>query len=213
MSFAAQARWLLVPLFVALTGCSGLFETDARPIQSYVLRITPSDPASGVPIKGTLRVSRPLAAPGLETDRIVLVQSDHRLNYFTASRWAGNLPDVVESLAVERLIGTGLWSVVQDSRSSFPGDYTLQITVRRFDADYTQDPNAPTVHVALDCVLGRRMDRELLAAFSAEVNEQSTENRLSSVVQAFEVATNKALSTIAERTTESVRTSRDPSPP
>jgi cholesterol transport system auxiliary component len=206
-------RSLAIPLLVSLAGCSGLLETDAQPVQSYVLRVTPSDPPDGAPIKGSLRVSRPIASPGLETERIVLVQSDHRLNYFTASRWAGNLPEVVEALAVERLRGTGMWSVVQDSRSSFPGDYTLQITVRRFDADYTENPNAPIIRVALDCVLGRRMDRELLATFSTEVNEQTTENRLASVVGAFEVATNKALTTIAERAAESIRTSKVPSPP
>jgi cholesterol transport system auxiliary component len=204
---------LWAPLFLVLAGCGGLFETDGQPVQSYVLRVTPSEPQKGTPIKGTLRVSRPLTSPGLESERIVLVQSDHRLDFFTASRWAGNLPDVIESLAVERLRSTAVWSVVQDSRSAFPGDYTLQITVRRFEADYTQNAELPVVRVAFDCIMGRRLDRELLAAFSAEVNEPAAANRLAAVVGAFEVATNKALAEIAERAAESVRTSKAPSPP
>jgi cholesterol transport system auxiliary component len=204
---------LLAPWLAFSAGCSGLFETDAQPVQAYVLRVAPSDESEGVPIKGSLRVSRPLASPGLESERIVLVQSDHRLSYFTASRWAGALPEVVESLAVEKLRSAGVWNVVQDSRSSFPSDYSLQITVRRFDADYTRDPNAPVVRVTLDCVLGRRADRELLSAFSTEVTEQSSENRLAAIVQAFEVATNKVLDRITERAAEAIRTSKVPSPP
>jgi cholesterol transport system auxiliary component len=203
----------LVVTVALLTGCSGLFETDTPPVQAYVLRIDPQQQPAGDPVKGTLRVSHPLAAPGLETERIVLVQSDHRLNFFTASRWASSVPDIVEALAIETLRGTQTWSVVTGSNSGFPGDYNLQITVRRFDADYTENPNAPVVRVALDCVVGRRTDRELLGSFTAEATEPSAENRLAAVVEAFERATNKALMIVAERSAESVRTSKAPSSP
>ena len=205
---------LICGLVAPLAGCSGFFETDTPPVQSYVLRVMPpSESAAGAPLKGTLRVSQPLASPGLESDRIVLVQSDHRLDYFQASRWAASLPEVVESLAIETLRSTGVWSIVQGSSSGFPSDYTLQITVRRFDADYSENPNAPVIRVAFDCVVARRSDRELLGGFTAEASEQIGENRLTSVVAAFESATNKALMTVAERTAQSVRTSKAPTLP
>jgi cholesterol transport system auxiliary component len=158
-------------------------------------------------------VSQPFASPGLETERIVLVQSDHRLSYFEASRWAASVPEVIESLAIETLRGSGAWSIVQGSNSGFPSDYTLQITVRRFDADYSESPDAPVIRVAFDCLVARRADRELLGSFSAEAVEQASENRLAVVVGAFERATNKALATVVERSSESVRTSRAPSLP
>jgi cholesterol transport system auxiliary component len=200
-------------LLAPLAGCSGLFETDVPPVQSYVLRATPPPQPAGPPIKGTLRVSHPLSFPGLETERIVLVQSDHRLSYFQASRWASTVPDVVESLAIETLRSSGVWSIVQGSNSGFPSDYTLQISVRRFDADYSESPDAPVIRVAFDCVVGRRADRELLGSFTAEATEQAGENRLATVVGAFERATNKALATVAERSAESIRTSKAPSLP
>jgi len=210
---SVRALMMSTLLLAPLSGCSGLFETDTPPVQSYVLRVAAPPEVAGQPLKGTLRVSHPLAAPGLESDRIVLVQSDHRLSYFQASRWAASLPDVVEALAIETLRGTGMWTIVQGSSSGFPNDFTLQITVRRFDADYSQNPNAPVVRVAFDCIVGRRVDRELLSSFTAEATETVGENRLASVVEAFERATNKALATVAERSAESVRTSKAPSPP
>ena len=204
---------VMAALLSPLSACSGLFATDTPPVQTYVLRMSQPQEPAGQPVKGTLRVSHPLASPGLASERIVLVQSDHRLTYFEASRWAANVPDVVEALAIETLRGAGVWTIVQGSNSGFPSDYTLQITVRRFEADYSESPNAPVVRVAFDCVVGRRADRELLGSFTAEAVESVGENRLASVVEAFERATNKALVMVAERSAESVRTSKAPSPP
>jgi cholesterol transport system auxiliary component len=211
---AAAACVLVLPL----AACGGFLNSESAPVQSYLLRAAPVAEPAAKPINATIRVSRPLASPGLESDRIMLVQSDRRLNNFTASRWAGSTPEVLETLTVDTLRGTGLWSVVQDSRSGFPADYYLQITIRRFEADYTNSAGGtaggpPTVHVSLSCVLGRRSDRELITSFVADAAEPSSENRLAAVVEAFERATNKALTTVAERTVEAVKTSKAPSLP
>jgi ABC-type uncharacterized transport system auxiliary subunit len=65
--------------------------------------------------------------------------------------------------------------------------------MRRFEADYTTGGNAPTVHVALDCTLGRHRDRALLASFAAEGSAPAAEDRLSAVITGFEAATSTAL--------------------
>jgi cholesterol transport system auxiliary component len=217
----SRCRWRAAIVFamaLPLAGCGGLFQSDGPPVQSYLLRAAAAPEAAAKPLNATIRVSRPLPSPGLESDRIMLVQSDRRLNSFSASRWAASAPELLETLTVDTLRGTGVWSVVQDSRSGFPADYYLQITIRRFEADYTDgaagaDGNPPTVHVSLNCVVGRRADRELITSFVAEAAESSGENRLAAVVEAFERATNKALATVAERTVEAVKTSKGPSLP
>ena len=70
--------------------------------------------------------------------------------------------DQVETLAVEKLRGSGLWQSVADSTSPFPSDYILLVNVRRFEADYTGGGVAPDVHVVLDCIVGRREEREVV---------------------------------------------------
>jgi cholesterol transport system auxiliary component len=197
----------------ALTGCSFGLQSDAPVVQTYVLRAAPvkvDTPPRGA---ASVRLARPLPAPGLESDRIVLVQPDHRLTHFAGSRWVGPLPEVVEALAVETLRGSGAWRTVHDSRTSFPAEYSLQITIRRFDADYSSQSPTPIVRVALECMIGRRFDREVLASFSAEASEDVGENRLSAVVGAFERALNTALATVAERSAEAVKTSTAQLPP
>jgi cholesterol transport system auxiliary component len=213
-----MSRLALVILVALVAGCSGGLHSDEPPMQIYILRATAlAAPATGAdagtlsssaqparlrdvaPAAPTVQLPRPSADPGLATDLIMLVRSDHRLDYYLGSRWAADLPDVVETLAIDTLRAGGAWGAVHESPSPFLADYLLQINIRRFEADYTAGGAAPTVHVALDCTLARRVGRELVTSFVAEGEAQAGENRLGSVVAAFEKAANAALTAMAER--------------
>lgn len=228
----------LAPLSMVLilAGCSGGLRSDAPPVQIYVLRaaVTPtlaateqaqaldsaraaegtnSQGAASNMVPPTLQVPRPQADPGLSTELITLVRSDHRMDRYAGSSWAGSLPDVVETLAIDTLRASGKWAAVHDAPSPFVSDYLLQINIRRFEADYTEGGDAPTVHVTLDCTIARRVGRQLLTSFVAEGVAQAEENRMSAVVGAFEKAANIALATLAERSAAAVRTSTAQSTP
>jgi len=207
--------------FGALAGCSGLFRSDAKPEQTYVLRApaaktggatpTPAGTDSGAPASSSsaalavLQVAHPLSAPGLEGPHIMLVQADHRMNFYLGSRWPAPLPDLVEALATDTLRATGDWQSIEDSGSPFPAQYLLQISVRRFDADYTRGSGAPTVEVVLDCTLGARAGRELVASFVAEGSAAASGNRMSEVVDAFARASDAAFTSLAQQTAVSER--------
>lgn len=224
---AAQGGDILVRaaalLCLPLSGCSGLLQSHAKPEQTYILRspAAVSAPPATTGRSGStggdntaaataarrpsLRVGRPTAAPGLETAHIMLVQSNHRMNFYNGSRWAAAVPELVESLAVETLRGSGDWSSVQDSSSLFPSEYLLSITVQRFEADYTAEGATPVVHVVLQCTVGRREGRDVIATFTASGEEPAAENRLGVVVAAFETATGRALTALSQQTAQAVR--------
>ncbi len=195
---------------LAATGCTGLFHSTAPPEQTFLLR-APAPPAAAAPAAPpgaalaspaalpSIRVSQPGADPGLNSSRIILVQADHRLNFYSGSRWAGPVPDLVEALTVETLRASGGWQSVQDADSPFPSDYLLRIRVRRFEADYTGGGPAPEVHVVLDCVVGQREGREVLASFIAQGSATAAADRMSAVVAAFEQATDEALTSLAQQ--------------
>lgn len=185
----------------ALAGCSGLFKRDIAVDQFYLLRAAPAQATTVQANAPSLRIGRTLAAPGLDADRLVLVRSDHRMDYYAASRWVAPVPQMVEDLAAETLRNSGAWASVHDSQGAFPTDYFLQIDIRRFEADYTASTE-PRVHVVLDCTLGRRTDRERLSHFLAEASAPAGADRMSAVVAAFETATQAALATIAERSAQ-----------
>jgi ABC-type uncharacterized transport system auxiliary subunit len=116
---------------------------------------------------------------------------------------------MIEMLAVEKLRGSGMWQSIGDSASSFPSDYVVQATMRRFEADYTGGGSAPEVHVVLDCIVGKREGREVIASFLAEGAAQASANRLGAVVAAFETATNTALDSMSTQTAAAVRTAME----
>jgi cholesterol transport system auxiliary component len=219
----------LLPLVLAsvlVAGCSGLLHSDAAPVQTYVLRAAASTPPAqtadgsavtrpldaaasanggGAPAP-SVQLPRPSADPGLATDLITLVRSDHRMDTYAGSRWAGQLPDIVSTLALDTLRASGQWAAVQESPSPFVSDYLLQINIRRFEADYSDGSTAPKVHVVLDCTVARRIGRDLVTTFVAEASAEATENKMSAVVAAFEKAANAALAVIAERSAQAAKT-------
>src|SRR5882757_3632737 len=202
-----------VPLLCILNGgCSGLFHSSARPEQTYYLRAPPAaareevptaargDPGSPPALAASLWVGHPQADPGLDSSHIMLVQADHRMNFYAGSRWPGPTADVIEALRA-----SGAWRSVEDSTSPFPSDYLLQVAVRRFEADYTAGGTVPEVHVTLDCIIGRREGRDVVATFVASGAALATANRLSEVVSAFEQATGAALGSLSQQAQQVVR--------
>jgi len=182
----------------ALTACSGVFESKLDAPQAYVLRLPPATAPAAAANGGSVLLQRPQAGPGLDSDRIALLRSDHRFDFYAASRWAAPVPDLIESVMLDALRATGAFSAVFDDSAPYAPVYNLRCGLRRFESDYTSERGgaggrAPTVHVALDCTLGRRRDRQLLASFTAQGSSVAGEDRLSAVVAAFEAATATAM--------------------
>jgi len=208
-------KLLLLPAGLALlAGCTSLFRSDAKPEQTYVLRApaaraapAAAATASAAPAQplAALQVAHPLAAPGLDGPHIMLVQADHRMNFYLGSRWPGPVADVVEALAVDTLRASGEWQSVEDSGSPFPAEYLLQISVRRFEADYTGGGAAPTAVVVLDCTLGARAGRRLVTSFVAQGSAPAASDHMREVVAAFEQASDAALGSLAGQTAAATR--------
>jgi len=200
-------------LCLGLAGCSGLFQSKAKPEQTYYLRAPAARTAatSAPAIPASVRVIRPAASPGLDTSRIMLVEADHRMNFFSGSRWPATAPELIEALAVQTLRTSGAWVSVGSSGGPFPADYLLQIQLQRFEADYSEGTaGAPVVHVVLECVVGRREGREVLTTFTAAGSAAAAANRLGEVVMAFEQATGVALEALSRQTEQAVRADRPP---
>ena len=218
MRLAGATLRTLPLLCLGLAGCSGLFQSKEKPDQTYYLRAPAARTAeAGAPaatatpaMPASLRVVRPVAGPGLDTSRIMLVQADHRMNFFSGSRWPAPAPEMIEALAVQTLRASGAWASVGESGSPFPADYLLQIHLQRFEADYGEGAAAPVVHVVLHCIVGRREGREVLATFTVSGTAAAAANRLGEVVLAFEQATGTALEALSQQTEQAVRADRPP---
>ena len=106
---------------------------------------------------------------------------------------------LVTALAVETLRSSKALSAVHDASAPFTADYLLVIDIRRFDAE-AADGGPPQVRVVLDCTVGRRSDRGVVASFTAEGVATASETRMGAVVEAFEQAAGQALDSLSEQT-------------
>ena len=195
----------------AITACSGVFDSKIEAPQAYVLRLPPATAPVAAADAGNVLLQRPEAGPGLDSDRIALLRSDQRFDFYAASRWAAPAPDLIESVMIDALRATGAFSAVFDDTSPFAPRYNLRCTLRRFEADYTAGGRAPTVHVALDCTLGRHRDRVLLGSFTAQGSSVASEDRLNAVVAAFEAASATAMTELGRATAEALAAEKPPS--
>jgi cholesterol transport system auxiliary component len=204
-------RHLILALtLLAVAACSGVLRSTARTSQVYVLRATPqaSEAVAAKGTSGSVQVARPTAGPGLDSEHIIIVEPDHRMSFYAASRWSADLPVLVEELTVERLRASGAWEAV----NNFSSEYYLQIAIRRFEAEYAGDA-APTARVVLDCQIGRRASRTLVASFSVTGDAAANANRAGAVVSAFEQAANTALTQLVQKSAAAVKNPPAPSTP
>ena len=195
---------------LVLSGCGSFFESSQPATQAYVLRLPPRTPPADVTAGGSVRVQRPEAGPGLDSERIALLRSDRRFDFYSATRWTAPAPDLLESVLAEQLRGSGLFSAVFDDSAPYPPTYNLRCGLSRFEADYTAGGRAPTIQVVLDCTFGRHRDRALLANFTARGSATAADDRTSAVVAAFESATGAALGEL-ERATSAALAAEKPS--
>jgi cholesterol transport system auxiliary component len=191
-----------------LSGC-GVLGSKAEPDRIYV--INAAAPAAGrAAVPGVLLVARPAVQPGLDTDRVALTRAGNELDYFAASRWGGELQQVLAAFAVQSLAGS-FTTVTSADRGAGAGDFELLLTVRHFEAEYGGNAT-PVARVMLDCLLVTRAPRRVLGSCDADVSEPVAQNRMGSIVAALETAAQKALAQVREKVMAAAATASTPAP-
>ena len=199
--------WLSGALLLCLAGCAGLHSNEsatqvytlAPPLPAMAETAAAAPGTPGVPpAAATLKVLRPLSAPGLDGDAIVLTRGGQQLDFYAHSRWAAPLPELLQSAAIDALRAAGRFRAVQSDAAPLDADYLLQLEIRRFQAEYHGD-GPPTIVVQLVATLGRRSDRSLISSAVAEGATAAGANRMQSVSAAFEAALGQALAQLVDR--------------
>ena len=149
-----------------------------------------------------LSIGRPDVAPGLDTNRIAVLDG-RRLDYYRAARWGGSTTEVIQTFLVDSLEDQRLFRSVTAEQARVAGDYVLDIEVRDFQAE-TADGVAPTVRVKMIGRLIRVVDRELAATVSAEARNTASEDRMYAVAAAFEDAAQQVAIELARKTAAAI---------
>jgi cholesterol transport system auxiliary component len=198
-------RVTFVALGLAMSACTGsLLETKLAVPTVYVLAASPPGATSAATSAVDLAISVPTAAPGLDTDRIAILKESRQLDYYRDAQWGAVLPRVAQTLVVDSLQNQQLFRSVSTEQARVSANYFLDLAVRDFQAEYKDESSPPTVHVTFVGSLIRIKDRKLIAVVPATASVQTTENRLSTVIEAFETAAQQAASSLGKQTAEAI---------
>ena len=171
----------ILALLFGAAGCSGLLDSDHPPERVYWLEpliVQESMVVDGARPSLTVSVS---AAPGLDTDRLLILEPGARLNYYAAARWPDNNPEVLESLLRTTLESTGRYSRVAAGPTSRSTDWELELEVREL---YTL-ANARMVRMVLSGYVACSGSDHAIAM---QANVGIDDNRLSEIVAAYQHA-------------------------
>src|SRR5580693_3338237 len=113
-----------------LGACSG-FKSNEPAVQTYLLRpALPARVATAAPVSdATLTVMLPVATPGLEGERIALLQGGQRLDWYRDARWSGELPLLVQSSIIDAVRAGGRFAAVESEDAPFGSPYLLQVEI------------------------------------------------------------------------------------
>ncbi len=184
-------RWSAVALVAALAACSMFQSHESAPV-IYTLRAATPATAPAV-LDATLIVARPVARPGLDSERMAVRLPDLRLDAYAGARWSAPLPRLIEALLVDSFRSAGGWRSVVTEQSAFPGRDLLQTEILDFAADYAAGGGAPLVRVALRGELGLIAERRLVANVEGRGEMRAAADRQRDVAAAFEAAAAAAL--------------------
>lgn len=171
---------------IGLAGCSLL--SSPEPIQLYRFGNTdlpPTAPAA----ERTVVVLNPIDFPeGAGGDRI-LTANGGQVAYLAGARWIGPSEVLFRSAIETQFLRSGRSVTLSDRREAPRSGLALDLDVTSFEARYVNGVEAaPTVVIAARARL-ISPDRSVAAERTFLVEQASSENRVSAVVNAFDVAT------------------------
>lgn len=204
---STRMRTGLVAVVAALScaACStgSLFDSDTPVPSSYVIEPAAAGSVTGAPTTPVdLSIGRPDFAPGLDTDRIAVLNG-RSLDYYRGVRWGGRTGEVVQSMLVGSWSDQNLFRSVTAEQARVANEYIVDVEVRHFEAD-TAGGKIPEVHVTIIGRLIRVVDRKLVATVSSDARVRATEERMTAVAAAFESASQKVALDLAKQTAVAV---------
>ena len=173
---------------IALSGCISLFP-KADPAQLYRFEARPpSQMFPPGPLFGVLRLGSafPRASSG---DRILTVNDSGEAAYIAGARWVSPAADLYMESIENAFAAQATRVRLIGPRELTRGQRSLDIAIRSFEARYDAPGLAPTIVVTARARLLVLPERTVSAERVFTVEQPATANRVSAIVEAFDLAT------------------------
>ncbi|MFT4912202.1 MAG: cholesterol transport system auxiliary component [Brevundimonas sp.] len=169
-----------------LGGCSLLATPD--PVQLYRFGAgaeVGNGPVLAEPIQVALRrIEFPDASKG---DRMLGITGTEAA-YIAGARWVSPAEDLYAQSLQESFLSQASRVRLIGRRELTPTTRTLDIDVRTFEARYEQAGTAPLIVISATARMLRLPERTVVSERTFTVSQPASENRVSSIVAAFDIA-------------------------
>ncbi len=140
-----------------------------------------------------LVIEEPLAAGGLDSNRIALRPKPTELKYFAEARWTERAPRMVQTLLIESFENTGKIVAVGRQVIGLRADYSLKTELREFQAEYFDNEKVPFVRVRINAKIIRQPRQEIIASLNFEERLEAGGSTMRAIVQSFDQALGKVI--------------------
>jgi cholesterol transport system auxiliary component len=177
-----RRRILQIGALAPLAACS-LPGSDSSP-RTFSLRPLPAIEASGP--SWALGIDAPKALKGLDSERIAYRSGAFELQYYANADWIDLAPEMVQMVLVRSFQNRTRLAVSGRSVGGAPPDFLLTSLLQDFQAD-----GGNGAQVALVATLSPANRRRVVHTKTFEANARSADDRIGSVVAAFDEATGR----------------------
>lgn len=173
---------------LALGACGGLLDSKQPAAQTWWLE--PLDEPATTDDRPRHSLQLELAvAPGLDSNRIMALDSKARFSPYAGSQWVEDLPELLEFLLGRSLVASGKFVGVDDYiPASLHSTCHLRIQVLAFHGHLDESAQTSSVEVALE---GRYRCGEAARSVKARASVAVQGNHMPEIVAAFQHALNK----------------------
>ncbi|WP_108484334.1 ABC-type transport auxiliary lipoprotein family protein [Oceaniglobus ichthyenteri] len=189
-------RAALIGAAASLGGCSAVssLNSAATPLDTFDLRPVPGA-TTGRRTARTILVARPTTPAAIATDRIVVKPNALAVTYLPESRWADDLPAVLQSLIVRSIAGTGRVGYVGPNEGGPVPDVALLSRVDAFQVEATNPGFSVVIDISL--TLMRDRDQQVIATRVFRQRATATDDIPSVLIPAFQTVLDGLLPDIA----------------
>jgi cholesterol transport system auxiliary component len=191
-------------MIVFVVGCSPL-KIPGPPPDLY--NLTPKSTFNdNLPdIRKQLIIEEPIAAGGLDNNRIALRPHATKLQFFANARWTERAPKMLQTLLVESFENTNKIISVGRQSISLRSDFTLKTELREFQVEQDPESDTSTIRVRINAKLVQQPNRVIIGSqsFESRLDIRKGEG-MNDIVIAFDTATGKVIKKLVEWTLQNM---------
>ncbi len=152
-------------------------------------------------ISKQLIIEEPIAAGGLDNNRIAQRPHSTKLQFFANARWTERAPKMLQTLLIESFENTNKIIAVGRQSIGLRSDFTLKTELREFQAEHDIESKTFTVRVRINAKLVQQPNRVIVGSQSFEHTvEIKDDTGMNNIVIGFDQAANRVIKKLVEWT-------------